>query len=304
MVGALSLTAILLRQSPVPLLFLLIMQFQLQAAFFSTLAFTTLAEQYGSSPLRSRNNPPAFSVTPGINATITSSSGQDVTSNFPLLLYDPTKAATSNLTDRQVLTARPLNFCRFPRQRFQHSHCDYLLKKGGVEAIQPGEGEPLRRYVIYCRTYFRDGTLRRFYDVPQRGACFDDEICVDGASTIDRSNRDTTAKCVPQSLFKPIEQPHTEEQALDVIAKLRGIMAVAALTQTDGQTPQNMSKLELDSGVGEEGKEEMQTVETCTDCFTLATSKLPEGMNFLKMQATLSSVGAAAAGFMYLAVLG
>ena len=81
-------------------------------------------------------------------------------------------------------------------------------------------------------------------------------------------------------------------------------MAVAALTQTDGQTPQNMSKLELDSGVVEEGKEEMQTVETCTDCFTLATSKLPEGMNFLKMQATLSSVGAAAAGFMYLAVLG
>ena len=84
---------------------------------------------------------------------------------------------------------------------------------------------------------------------------------------------------------------------------LRAMTAATVLTQTDGTTPLSVSKLELDAGVAEEGEEGVQSNQTCTNCFTLATSKLREGTDFLKAQATISAAGAVTAGVMFLAVL-
>lgn len=79
--------------------------------------------------------------------------------------------------------------------------------------------------------------------------------------------------------------------------------AVTVLTQIDGTTPLSVNKLELDAGIAEEGEEGLQSNQTCTNRFTLATSKFREGTDFLKTQATLSAVGSMTAGIMFLAVL-
>ena len=281
-----------LSRSPYPALAMVSL---LNAMILHALALTVLAEQYHPSALGPRSNSSVASLTPAIEAKITSPTGDDVTSGFQILLYESPKEAVSNLTDRQVVPARTLNFCESLGQTFLHSHCNYHFRQG--------DPDPLRKYIIYCRERFWNHRYLRSRIIAQSGTCREDEVCVDGAGGLDRSNHNTVAKCVSRSFFKPIVRQHTVEEERELTANLRAIMAVAILTQTDGTTPLSVSKLELDAGIAEERQEGLQSNQTCTDCFTLATSGLPEGIDFLKTQATLSAVGAVTAGVMYLAAL-
>ena len=267
----------------------------LNAFILHALASMTSAKPYHPIALRPRTNSSVAPLTPGIEATITSPAGDDVTSSFQILLYESPKEATSNLTDRQVDLMRPLNFCWSGTQTFSHSHCNYHYRLSYAK--------PLQHYIIYCRVNNPDPNDTRTRIISQPGSCMNDEICVDGAGGLDRKNHDTVAKCVSRSYFKPILREHTEEEGRKFMKDLKAMTAVALLTQTDGTTPLSVNKLELDAGVAEEGEEGVHNNQSCTNCFTLATSKFREGTDFLKTQATLAAVGAATAGMMFLAVM-
>ena len=92
------------------------------------LALTAVVSPHPAGPLHPREvdslpDPPVA----GIVATVTSSNGTDITSNFQTLLYNGAAVVdSSSLRERQIPTVvRKMNFCRRPSADFEYSECDY-----------------------------------------------------------------------------------------------------------------------------------------------------------------------------------
>ena len=104
------------------------MHSRLLSSILSFLALIALVPSYPAASLHPRqdsslSDPPIA----GIFATVKSSTGTDITSNFQTLFFDGTAIdAVSNLTERQVTNLiRPINFCRNIAGDFRYSECTY-----------------------------------------------------------------------------------------------------------------------------------------------------------------------------------
>ena len=112
------------------------------SSILSFLALVALVSPYSAAPLHPRQDsttsgPPLA----GILATIKSSTGTDITSNFQTVFFDGTDGV-SNLTERQVASSvRPINSCRHDPGEFQYSECMY---RAGVR-------HSLQQYRVRCK---------------------------------------------------------------------------------------------------------------------------------------------------------
>jgi hypothetical protein len=118
------------------------MHFRLLCLILTFLVLTALVSSHPAAPLYPRQDssdsrPPIA----GVIATIKSSTGTDLTSNFQTLFYDGTAVeAVSNITDRQLPAIRPINFCRQYPANFYHSECTY----------RAGLRHSLQQYRVRC----------------------------------------------------------------------------------------------------------------------------------------------------------
>ena len=107
----------------------------------------------------------------------------------------------------------------------------------------------------------------------------------------------TTASCISTLLFRPVSQAQRDPDAEALWELAQSLRASMVLSQTDATTPLSVETLEVEAGVagGALGKApgKVQSSQTCQDCFELATPKLAEGTDFLRMEAKVMT-GAAA----------
>lgn len=116
-------------------------------SLLTLLSVTILATALSPSDLQLRqsSSSPVTAGAPGIVAKIHSADGQDLTSNFQILIYDPENDASSNLTDRdlekrQPPSVFPITTCRSPGARFKFSVCDFYANHATT----------LQRYIVQC----------------------------------------------------------------------------------------------------------------------------------------------------------
>lgn len=136
-------------------------------------------------------------------------------------------------------------------------------------------------------------------------------MCVNGPRSA--NGWATFASCVRQDAYRPIPNYNTAEGLARYRAYLlnrwAGAYSTLVMSAPDKKTPIKVQSLELEAGfagVGHEGGEVGPTSEEkCENCAELETGKLKKGTDYLMAEATVAgSVGAAAAGILWLAVLG
>ncbi len=116
------------------------------------------------------------------------------------------------------------------------------------------------------------------------------------------------ASCISQDSFEPFD-PDDDTKLETTIEQLLGDKSVnAVISQPDMSTPLSLEKLEIDAGtVGEKSVAAQSPpirMDSCVNCVEVKTTKLDEGTDFLRTEATVAAAGAAVAGVLLLAVSG
>ena len=279
----------------------------LTLAFF---AFRILAASLHRSVPHTRRDDPASQI----NTTILSASGKDVTSSFQIMIYNqPNTTTVTGLSDRQVSSARPINFCESPTAIFILSRCKHsdphlpahdraTLQDYSVTCVESTEQPPRATLGATFLPGYPNLTAP-YFNIPDSsrasGRCNHNEICVDGQF------ENPIAWCVSTEYFvRKINSG--ERQDTKKIGELAGKTAQMIVSHSDKSTPMRVKGIDLRAEVIGESNTGAGTVQEreCQYCFELGTQKMEEGTDFLRTEASLMSAATVITGVVFLILSG